>query len=143
MTPEERAVLAANDAFYSAFRDRDSAAMEALWAQDAPVACIHPGWSPLRERELIMRSWRAIFRGDPRQDIIVEDASPAVLGTVAYVICYEHLLGPGGDDAGTLVATNLFVREAGRWRIAHHQAGPVAPQEEEDDPEPPPPGMLN
>ena len=54
MPPSERSplppsaqVLAANEAFYEAFRQRDMAAMEALWAQHAPVTCIHPGWEAL------------------------------------------------------------------------------------------------
>ena len=37
------AVLAANLEFYRAFTMRDVAAMDALWARDAPVACLHPG----------------------------------------------------------------------------------------------------
>ena len=38
-------------------------------------------------------------------------------GDTALVLCEEEL------DGGTLVASNLFVREDGAWRIAHHQAG--------------------
>ena len=44
---DEEAVLAANEAFYRAFAARDFAAMDALWAAEAPVACIHPGWDAL------------------------------------------------------------------------------------------------
>ena len=32
-----------------------------------------------------------------------------------------------------LIATNLFVREGPDWKMAHHQAGPVAVQNEEDE----------
>jgi hypothetical protein len=38
-------------------------------------------------------------------------------GDTALVVCEEELGG------GTLVASNWFVREAGQWRLAHHQAG--------------------
>ncbi len=28
---------------------------------------------------------------------------------------------------GYLVATNIFIREAGAWKMVHHQAGPTPP----------------
>src|SRR6185503_2014542 len=62
------AVLAANLEFYRAFTARDLAAMDALWARAAPVACIHPGWPALSDRDAIMESWRSILGnpGSPR-----------------------------------------------------------------------------
>ncbi|MBV8937825.1 MAG: nuclear transport factor 2 family protein, partial [Alphaproteobacteria bacterium] len=54
---DQDAVLAANLEFYRAFAIRDLAAMDALWARQAPVACLHPGWSALKDREAIMESW--------------------------------------------------------------------------------------
>ena len=65
MTADERAVLAANAAFYRAFAERDVAAMDALWARSVPVACIHPGWQVLNGREAVMASWRGILAGVP------------------------------------------------------------------------------
>ena len=44
MSDENRALLAANEAFYRAFASRDAEAMAGLWARTVPVACIHPGW---------------------------------------------------------------------------------------------------
>jgi hypothetical protein len=38
MTIDERAVLAANAAFYRAFAERNVDAMESLWAHSVPVA---------------------------------------------------------------------------------------------------------
>ena len=59
-------------------------------------------------------------------------------GDTALVLCEEEL------DGGTLVASNLFVREDGAWRIAHHQAGQlVARPSDEPAPGPPrPPGSI-
>ena len=48
---DEEAVLAANEEFYRAFAARDLAAMDALWAQETPVACVHPGWDALVGRD--------------------------------------------------------------------------------------------
>jgi hypothetical protein len=52
------AVLAANLEFYRAFTTRDAEAMDALWARQAPVACVHPGWPALTDRDAVMESWR-------------------------------------------------------------------------------------
>lgn len=122
MTDVERAVLAANTTFYDAFTRRDVGAMDAVWSARSPVACIHPGWSALLGRDPVMASWRAILEGPGAPAIHCADAVAHVLGDSAFVTCFEHV--PGGQ----LVATNVFVREGGSWRMVHHQAGPVAPQ---------------
>ena len=130
MTANREAVLFANDAFYSAFAERDMAAMEALWATEAPVAVIHPGWQALTGRDEVMESWQAILEGPNPPEITCHGASAHVCGDLAYVLCYEQVGG------GFLVATNLFVREGGAWRMIHHQAGPTSLTElpEEEDP---------
>ncbi len=134
MTPAERAVLAANASFYRAFATRDVEAMDALWARDVHVACIHPGWQVLNGREAVMASWRGIFGGVPPA-IRCSDEIARITGSSAFVVCTESL------DAGDLVATNLFVQEAGDWKLAHHHAGPVASAEDDEDK--PPSGFLN
>jgi ketosteroid isomerase-like protein len=111
------AVLAANLEFYRAFTARDLVAMEALWAQQSPVVCIHPGWPALTERDAVMESWRRILSDPDAPRIACYDERVQMHGDVALVVCEEEL------DGGTLVASNLFVRENGAWRIAHHQAG--------------------
>lgn len=111
------AVLAANLEFYRAFGARDLVAMDALWARQRPVVCIHPGWPPLAERDAIMESWRGILSNPGSPRIACYDERVFLYGDTALVVCEEELEG------GTLVASNLFVREAESWRIAHHQAG--------------------
>jgi ketosteroid isomerase-like protein len=130
---ESAAVLFVNQAFYAAFRDRDLETMEALWAHEAPVACVHPGWQALAGREAVMESWDDILTNPSAPEIHCHDAEAFMLGDTALVICYEVI------DEAVLVASNLFVREAGSWRLVHHQAGPCnappgfAEDEEEDD----------
>lgn len=118
--PEQEAVLAANRAFYEAFAARDVAAMEGLWAQRAPVTCVHPGWQALRGREAVLASWRGILQGPNPPAIRCADATAHLLGDAAFVICTERL--PGVE----LVATNVFVREDGAWRLVQHHASGVA-----------------
>jgi ketosteroid isomerase-like protein len=111
------AILAANLEFYRAFATRDFAAMEALWAKAAPVACVHPGWPALADRQAVMESWRGILSNPEAPRIVCYDEQVFLYGDTALVICEEEVGG------GTLIASNLFVREEGAWRIAHHQAG--------------------
>lgn len=114
------AVLAANLEFYRAFATRDLAAMAALWAKEAPVACVHPGWPALSDRDSIIESWRGILSNPNSPRIACYDERVLLYGDAALVVCEEEL------DGGTLIASNLFVREDGVWRIAHHQAGQLA-----------------
>ena len=124
---QDDAILFANEAFYSAFARRDVAAMEALWATDVPVACIHPGWSPLTDRAAVMQSWRSILGNANSPRIICRSPRLFRYGDVAAVICFEVVEGQ------FLIATNLFVRQGNAWKLVHHQAGPTAegPREEE------------
>ena len=111
------AVLAANLEFYRAFSARDLAAMEELWARLAPVACVHPGWPPLTDRDAVMESWHRILSNQNAPRIVCFDEQVFLYGSTALVICEEEL------DGGTLIASNFFVNEDGAWHIAHHQAG--------------------
>lgn len=128
MSRDDIDVLDANSAFYRAFARRDVPAMEALWARAAPVACIHPGWDAVRGREAVMASWRAILGGDA-PDVSCSSASAQVLGDAAFVVCREHV--PGGPP---IVATNVFVREGGAWKICVHHGGLVAQERGEAPP---------
>lgn len=119
---EDGEVLAANDAFYAAFASGDLDAMEAVWSRAAPVSCCHPGWEPLLGRAQVMASFRAIIGNGP-PPVRVSEASAHIVGDAAWVICVETL------PTGRLAATNLFVREAGRYRLVLHHAGPIAPSQ--------------
>jgi ketosteroid isomerase-like protein len=131
---DEEQVLAANAAFYAAFAAKDADAMAALWARRAPVACIHPGWHALRGRDAVLASWRSILSGPGAPPISCSDARAHALGDTAFVICIEHI--PGVE----LIATNVFVREDGEWRMVHHHASSVARGEAESDSEEEEPG---
>ena len=113
------AVLAANLEFYRAFTTRDAAAMDTLWAQEAPVVCVHPGWTPLAGRAEVLQSWRNILANPESPDVACHDDRAFLYGEVATVLWEEEL------DTGHLVATNMFVREHGAWRMVHHQASPI------------------
>ncbi|MGF1641497.1 MAG: nuclear transport factor 2 family protein [Rhodospirillales bacterium] len=128
---EQAAVLFANDTFYVAFATCDYPAMEEAWSRRWSVSCIHPGWNALAGREPVMESWRAILSSPKAPRIGCRGAVAHVLGDSAYVICYEVV------DGNFLVATNVFVREDGGWKMVHHQAGATSPPPPEDADEEP------
>ena len=117
---DESEVLRANASFYEAFARKDAEAMDRVWADEGPVACVHPGWGALSGRDAVVRSWRAILDGGGAPPIRCEGASAHLWGEVALVLCTERIPG------ASLAATNLFVRQRGAWKLAHHHASPVA-----------------
>jgi ketosteroid isomerase-like protein len=122
-TASDSEVLLANARFYEAFTRGDVAAMAELWAERAPVTCIHPLSPPLAGRKAVLESWKQILRSPP--PVALRCARPSVhrLSTeIAIVTCYE---GEGSRPAH-LAATNVFAFEGGRWRMVHHQAGPLS-----------------
>ena len=121
MTDDEQ-LLAANEAFYRAFNQRDIGAMDVIWSHSSPVTCIHPGWNLLTGRIEVLMSWEAILSNPDNSRLIAGGATAHIHGDCSYVICREL---SGGS---ALLATNVFVREDGRWRMTHHQSGPVAIQ---------------
>ncbi len=112
---------AVNESFYRAFRERDLAAMERLWAQEVPVACMHPGMSVLSGRKAVMRSWRGILEHPNAPVLSCSHVEVFVLGTSAFITCLE---GRSGHPP-RLIATNVFTMEEGHWRIVHHHAAPL------------------
>ena len=115
-------VLQANERFYQAFNLKDAALMDAVWAAEHTVTCVHPGWNVLEGREDVLDSWHSIL-GNPNQPrIVTGGATMTFFGELALVVCRELVAG------SPLVATNVFVLEGGAWRLFHHQSGPVYTQ---------------
>ena len=133
MSSVRAAILFAVEAFYQAFNDRDFAAMAALWDEDGPVSCIHPGWHPLSGRQEVLATWKAILGNAESPTAEMVAAKVQVLSPdVALVVGFERI----GNQH--LAVTNTLVRRNGRWLVAHHQAGPLAmqPEFEEEGEEP-------
>lgn len=113
---DQQKVLAANDAFYAAFRAADIDAMESLWSKRRKVSVYHPNWPGIDTRDAVMESWyRILVVGDP-PEVSVTDPTVIMSEKTAMVICQEDL---GGAQ---LIATNVFILEDGEWRMTNHQA---------------------
>ncbi len=116
-------IRAANLAFYRAFAARDFDSLSRLWAQDNPVSCVHPGMAPIDGREAVLRSWKGLLEHPRGPALTCADVVIRCAGEFAWVTCLEGK--PGGS--GKLLATNIYVRENGEWRICHHHSGALAP----------------
>ncbi len=113
-----QAVLAANEAFYRAFSQRDIPAMDAIWSTEEQVAVSHPGWPRLTGRAAVMRSWRAILTNPGSPKIRVTNAMVKVDGPIAVVTGDELVRG------SVLNALNVFaLQQDGSWRMIGHHSG--------------------
>ncbi|MCA3178735.1 MAG: nuclear transport factor 2 family protein [Burkholderiaceae bacterium] len=115
---------AAERAFYAAMADGDLDRMMALWADDDAAVCNHPGGPRLIGREAILASFRDIFAGGGVR-IAVAGVHAWLNGDVAVHSLIERIAvdGRGGTETVEVVATNVFVRSGGGWRILVHHAG--------------------
>jgi ketosteroid isomerase-like protein len=121
----ESEILARNVAFYEAFNARDIGAMDAMWAERAPVVCLHPGSTALHGRSQVIRSWRSILASNGAPKVSVEGSRVVMLGDTAMVLCYERVVDPETGTGAVLAATNVFVREANEWRLVHHHSSAI------------------
>ena len=119
---------AANTAFYDAFEAMSLDHMERVWATDADAYCVHPGGEILRGWPRVRRAWAAVFASTSYIQFIVTNVEASEHGDVGVVSCVENVLAGEGADhlhGGTAVATNVFVRRDGRWRMLAHHASPM------------------
>jgi ketosteroid isomerase-like protein len=117
----------ANRHFYRAFETLDLSQMDAVWAHDERVACVHPGWSLLRGWESVRASWEAIFENTGEIRFSLGDVCVTEVGDLAWLTCTENILSEVGGQltATAVLATNLFERRGGRWLMIHHHASHV------------------
>ena len=145
----EQAVREANRLFYQAFAALDLEQMDAIWAHEDWIACVHPGWDLLLGWEEVRESWARIFASTRRVKVEISSVWVRVEGDVAWVACTEHVTSTyeRGFDQALVQATNIFVRrsvvadardapEAGpaahggrrsvyRWQMVAHHASPL------------------
>lgn len=120
--------------FYAAFEAGDFDRMSAVWADGQyaeGVSCVHPGWTMLRGREAVLRSWALIMANTSYIQFVLTDVETDVYGDHAVVTCKENILTADEDTeagflaGGSIVATNVFVRAGGEWRLLLHHGSPV------------------
>jgi uncharacterized protein (TIGR02246 family) len=124
---------AAERAFYAALAEGDLDRMMALWADDDAAVCNHPGGPRLIGRDAIRASFREIFSGGGvRVSVVGVHAWRTPDVAVHSLIERIAVEGRGGSQTVDVVATNVFVRSGGGWRILVHHAGVTDAEEDED-----------
>lgn len=128
MTEAVSELEAANTAFYDAFEAMSLDRMETVWAHEDAAYCVHPGGEIVRGWGRVRRAWAAVFATTTYIQFIVTNLEVAEHGDVGVVSCVENVLAGEVSDhlhGGTAVATNVFVRRDGRWRMLAHHASPM------------------
>ena len=129
MSEDTAAVLAANEAFYTAVEAGDLDALKELWCGHDATVCLHPGASPIHGTAAVMRSWALIMANTDYIQFFLTDVEVTVAGDTAAVTCTENVLtGEDRSDAlrgAKAHALNVFIRSPDGWRLWIHQAAPV------------------
>jgi ketosteroid isomerase-like protein len=123
----EAELEAANARFYRVFEALDLAAMEGVWAHEAHVTCIHPGWPLLRGWLAVRESWVTIFANTEEMRFTIADVHLVGSSALGIVTCTENILsgGDGRISVTSVLATNAFERSRSQWKLIHHHASHV------------------
>ncbi|MEM6612378.1 MAG: nuclear transport factor 2 family protein [Cyanobacteria bacterium P01_C01_bin.72] len=126
-TDDKAIVLAANQAFYEAFSDRNLSQMRSIWWQGATSLCIHPGSQPLLGWSQIEESWAAIFHNTDELEIDIEVVQVEVDRSLAHVVVREIVLqaNQGRRMKAQSIATNVFQKMAQKWYLLNHHGSPI------------------
>ena len=116
-----------NESFYRAFESLDVGMMDQIWAHQEYVTCIHPGWSIRVGWPAVRDSWVVIFNNTFSMAFELTELQVQVAGDVAWVICTENITSRVAETPqnSRVVATNLFERIEGEWKIIHHHGSPL------------------
>jgi ketosteroid isomerase-like protein len=130
---------ALNRRYYDAFQSLDIEELGRIWWHDEAACCIHPGWDARHGWPAVRGSFEEIFANTKSIRFALGDVRSRVVGDIGYVCCVENLVseeGESGDYLGAVLATNVFERRRGEWRLVHHHASPFS-SDEADLPEGP------
>ena len=120
------ALQAANQRFYDAFGALDLAALEDICLDSDDALCVHPGWPAIVGWDRIRESWRRIFDNTALMHFNIRSVNAVVNGDCGWVTCVENITSvvQGRADNFGVLATNIFIRTPGGWRLIAHHASP-------------------
>ncbi len=117
---------AAEEAFYDAMQQGDVATMMSLWADDDDAVCVHPNGARLVGIAAIRDSFEQIFaQGGVDVRTALAHRHQGVMVAVHNVVEKVLVSGRAGSEVVECVATNVYVKGAGGWRILMHHASPL------------------
>jgi len=111
--------------------DLDLRQMDDVWAHAEHVRCVHPGWGLLTGWDAVRQSWEAIFKHSEEMRFSITDVNVYVEGIFGWVTCTENILSEnrGKISVTSVLATNIYERSAGEWRMIHHHASHILTSE--------------
>jgi len=113
-------------AFYAALETGDLDAMMAVWEGGEHIVCIHPMGPRLQGVAQLRESWRQIFSSGVKLRFHISGAHSVIQDDLAIRVVYEHItvLGVEEQPAQPVIATNVYRRTVGGWRLILHHASP-------------------
>lgn len=116
----------AEQAFYEALENRDLDTMMEVWAEDEEIVCVHPGGARLTGFEQVRAGWSEIFKSGQRLKVRL-DNQVYLQGVMTAVHSVHEIIEVQGERQAPVpvVATNVYVRSAGGWRMIAHHASPA------------------
>ena len=120
-TPEE-----AEAAFYAAFEKGDLDAMMNVWSDDEDIVCVHPGGARLCGIERVRESWRQIFQsGQSLRFRLLERRTINGMTLVVHSVHEQISVSGEARVFAPVIATNVYMRTEGGWRMVVHHASPA------------------
>ncbi|QDZ18445.1 UVR domain-containing protein [Chloropicon primus] len=109
----------ANESFYRAFGNGSMTEMAQVWGHGDHCRVVHPGAGCIMGRDGVLTSWKHIFSVGG-YDIKVDQVEIHSLagGNSALVTCTESV--DSGATMGKIIATNIFEKQKGEWKMVHH-----------------------
>jgi ketosteroid isomerase-like protein len=101
-----------------------------VWAHGEHVKCVHPGWPLLAGWAAVRASWETIFANTAEMSFTLSNVEVVAGAGLAWVTCTENILSEvrGRVTVTSVLATNVFERDAQDWRLVHHHASHVLGQ---------------
>jgi ketosteroid isomerase-like protein len=127
-TLDRAALVAARRRFYDAVERGDLDAMAQLWKPGEDTVCVHPGFGQLRGTATILRSFALLMAQASYVQYVLTEEVVDLHGDTAVLGCTENMMVAGHDepvqgfDSWRAVATSVFVRTEGAWRLVVHHA---------------------
>jgi ketosteroid isomerase-like protein len=118
----------AEAAFYEALETGDIEAMMEVWAEDEEIVCVHPGGPRIAGYDKVRESWTRILASGQRLKVQLSD-QVYLQGMMLSIHSLHENIATGSDAARQrpMVATNVYLRTGGGWRMIAHHSSP-APQ---------------
>ncbi len=116
----------AESAFYEALERADLESMMAVWSEDEEIVCVHPNGQRLAGQAQVREAWRQMFAGGPGMRIRLTQLL-VVTGMMVEVRSVHENITVAGEPGPRppMVATNVYLRTPGGWRMVLHHASPA------------------